>query len=150
MGQGRNALYLAEHGWRVTGFDTSAEALRLARRQARERGVKLEVEQVDFWRYNFGVERWDLIVGSYVQEMVVMRAEDIKRSLAPGGVLVVEGFVRSEELAALGRPDLGLEPGALLDVYGDLDILRYEQIRAPADWYPKEPVPLERLVARKQ
>jgi SAM-dependent methyltransferase len=150
MGQGRNALYLAEHGWRVTGFDASAEAVGLAQRQARERGVELDVEQADFWDYEYGVERWDLIVGSYVHEPVMDRAEQIERSLAPGGVLVVEGFVQSEELAARGRPDLGFEPGALLDAYAELHILRYEQISAPADWAPGEVFPLVRLVARKR
>jgi SAM-dependent methyltransferase len=151
VGQGRNALYLAEQGWRVTGFDSSVVALRLARRQAKKRGVELDLERAEFSHYDFGVERWDLIVGSYVHEPIVERAEQIERSLAPGGLLVVEGFVRSEELAARGYPNLGFEPGsALLDAYADLDILQYEQVRAPADWSPGEVLPLVRLVARKQ
>jgi SAM-dependent methyltransferase len=150
MGQGRNALYLAEQGWRVTGIDVSTVALRLARRQARERGVELDVEQADMWRYELGIERWDLIVCSYLNGLEVVRAEQIKRSLASDGVLVVEGFVLSEELAARGYPNLGFESGTLLDAYADLDILQYEQVRAPADWYPGEVLPLVRLVARKQ
>jgi SAM-dependent methyltransferase len=150
MGQGRNALYLAEQGWRVTGFDISGVALRLARRQARERGVELELERADVRHYDFGVERWDLIVCTYMHQPIVVQAEQIKQSLAPGGVLVVEGFVRSEELAASGSPNLGFEPGTLLDAYADLEILRHEEVRAPADWSPGEVFPLERLVARKR
>ena len=91
MGQGRNALYLAEQGWRVTGIDISTVALRLARRQARERGVAIDIEQADMWSYELGSERWDLIVCSYLHGPEVVRAEQIKRSLAPDGVLVVGG-----------------------------------------------------------
>ena len=92
----------------------------------------------------------DIGIGQGRNALYLVRAEEIKRSLAPGGVLVVEGFVRSEELAARGRPDLGFEPGTLLDAYADLEILQYEQVRAPADWSPAEGLPLVRLVARKQ
>ena len=41
MGQGRNAVYLARQGWRVTGFDLSAEALNAARANAAAAGVRL-------------------------------------------------------------------------------------------------------------
>jgi hypothetical protein len=112
--------------------------------------VELDVEQADMWRYELGIERWDLIVCSYLHEPVVVRAEQIKRSLASDGVLVVEGFVRSDELAERGYPNLGFESGTLLNAYADLDILQYEQVRAPADWFPGEVLPLVRLVARKQ
>src|SRR5579872_4622328 len=41
MGQGRNSLYLAQHGWDVTGFDPADEGVRLARAEAAHLGVKL-------------------------------------------------------------------------------------------------------------
>jgi 2-polyprenyl-3-methyl-5-hydroxy-6-metoxy-1,4-benzoquinol methylase len=39
MGQGRNALYLASLGWRVTGIDISDEGIRQAREAAAARLV---------------------------------------------------------------------------------------------------------------
>jgi 2-polyprenyl-3-methyl-5-hydroxy-6-metoxy-1,4-benzoquinol methylase len=41
MGEGRNALYLARKGWRVSGFDPAAEAVKVARRRATEMGLTL-------------------------------------------------------------------------------------------------------------
>ena len=35
MGQGRNALYLAAHGWRVTGVDLSDTAIGWPKRKLR-------------------------------------------------------------------------------------------------------------------
>ena len=41
MGQGRNAVYLAQAGWEVTGFDPADQAVAAAQDQARRQGVKL-------------------------------------------------------------------------------------------------------------
>jgi len=46
MGQGRNALYLAQKGWTVTGFDPAAEAVALAQREANKAGVAMATEVV--------------------------------------------------------------------------------------------------------
>lgn len=150
MGQGRNALYLAERGWRVTGIDISSRAIDLAQRQALERGVELDARLANARDFDLGIERWDLIVCSYVDSLTLLRADDIVASLAPGGVLVVESFVRGEELAARGRPDLGFESGVLRGAFESLDVLRYEELRAPADWTPGRVMPVARLVAEKR
>ncbi len=41
-GEGRNAVWLAEQGWRATGVDFSAVALAKGRRMAEQRGVTVE------------------------------------------------------------------------------------------------------------
>ncbi|NDD31544.1 MAG: class I SAM-dependent methyltransferase, partial [Proteobacteria bacterium] len=41
-GEGRNAVFLAERGFRVTGVDQSAVGLEKARRLAANRGVTIE------------------------------------------------------------------------------------------------------------
>src|SRR5258708_33421468 len=46
-GAGRNAVWLAERGWTVTGADFSDEALANARALADERGVDVEWAQAD-------------------------------------------------------------------------------------------------------
>jgi 2-polyprenyl-3-methyl-5-hydroxy-6-metoxy-1,4-benzoquinol methylase len=38
MGQGRNALHLAQQGWQVTGFDISEVGVEQAREQAKKLG----------------------------------------------------------------------------------------------------------------
>ena len=41
-GSGRDAVYLAKHGWQVTGIDFVEKALDTARQRAREEGVEVE------------------------------------------------------------------------------------------------------------
>jgi 2-polyprenyl-3-methyl-5-hydroxy-6-metoxy-1,4-benzoquinol methylase len=43
MGQGRNSIYLAKVGWRVTGFDVSGEGLAAAAKAAEQAGVKIDM-----------------------------------------------------------------------------------------------------------
>jgi 2-polyprenyl-3-methyl-5-hydroxy-6-metoxy-1,4-benzoquinol methylase len=66
MGQGRNAIYLARQGWDVTGIDAADEGVKLARLEAARLGVKLNAVVTRFEDFDFGANRWDLIVMTYV------------------------------------------------------------------------------------
>ncbi|MBV8817980.1 MAG: methyltransferase domain-containing protein, partial [Acidobacteriaceae bacterium] len=44
MGQGRNAIWLAQNGWTVTGFDPADKAVALANQTAERLGVHLNTE----------------------------------------------------------------------------------------------------------
>jgi 2-polyprenyl-3-methyl-5-hydroxy-6-metoxy-1,4-benzoquinol methylase len=57
MGQGRNALWLAEHGWAVTGFDPSDVALAEAQDQARKQNVKIETVLSTYQQFDYGTEK---------------------------------------------------------------------------------------------
>ncbi len=46
-GPGRNALYLAERGWRVTALDGSPVAIDLLRHRAREQNLSVETKVID-------------------------------------------------------------------------------------------------------
>jgi len=50
MGYGRNALWLAERGYAVEGWETDRRYLAEARREARRRGVRLKLRRGDFTR----------------------------------------------------------------------------------------------------
>jgi SAM-dependent methyltransferase len=150
MGQGRNALYLAERGWQVTGIDISSEGVRLTQLQARERGVQIDARLVDARKFELGIERWDLIVCSYIHELALTRADDIVASLAPGGLLVIEGFVQGAEVEALGRRELGFPSGVLSVAFESLDVLRDQEVRTRADWAPDNILPVVRFVAQKR
>ena len=54
MGQGRNSIYLARHGWDVTGFDASDEGVRVARAEAARLGIKLSARVSTFAEFDFG------------------------------------------------------------------------------------------------
>ena len=66
MGQGRNAIYLAQQGWDVTGFDPAVFALQAADQRASELGVKLNIVVAGEEDFNWGEEQWDLILFSSI------------------------------------------------------------------------------------
>jgi SAM-dependent methyltransferase len=111
MGQGRNAVYLASAGWRVTGIDISDEGLRQARDAAAARKVHLEAINADADTWDYGVEKWDLVALIYVGCDAKM-VEKLRTSLKRGGLVISERFhkdavpavgVRTGELAERSR-----------------------------------------------
>jgi 2-polyprenyl-3-methyl-5-hydroxy-6-metoxy-1,4-benzoquinol methylase len=66
MGEGRNAIFLARLGWRVTGVDLSDVALAQAKKHAEEAGVPLQATLADLDQYDIGRARWDLIALFYM------------------------------------------------------------------------------------
>src|SRR5512134_1831553 len=66
-GAGRNAIWLAEQGWRVTAVDFSDVALSLARRRARERRVEVEWIEADVVDWTPASRAFDLVCVFYLQ-----------------------------------------------------------------------------------
>src|SRR5437867_1731101 len=114
MGQGRNAIWLAQQGWDVTGFDPADKAVALAVENARKVGVRLKTEIKGREDFDFGERRWDLILLSYAggREM----PDVIQRALKPGGILVIEGAHRD----ATKSGNIG---GAVVFDTGELPVL---------------------------
>lgn len=143
MGQGRNAIYLASQGWRVTGIDISDEGLRQAREAAAARKLSIEAISANADTWDFGVEKWDLVVLTYAGCDDKM----IKRSLKRGGLVVSE----------LAHKDMnsriGVEADTLSSAYKDgFTILRNEVVEDVSDWGWKDRIPgkLVRFAAEKQ
>lgn len=132
MGQGRNALWLAQQGWEVTGFDPAAEAVALARKNAAALGVQIKTEVTTREAFDFGDSRWDLILISYAGGREV--PAQIQRALRPGGILIIEGFHRD---AARGRSIGGgvvFDTGELPKLFPELRVVRYEEPVSKADF----------------
>jgi 2-polyprenyl-3-methyl-5-hydroxy-6-metoxy-1,4-benzoquinol methylase len=47
MGQGRNAIYLAPQGWKVTGIDISDEGIRITKQRLRDGPARGDVQGND-------------------------------------------------------------------------------------------------------
>jgi len=101
-GEGRNSVFLAQHGHRVVATDVSDQALEKARRLAERRGVAVEYRQVDLAGWEWPEDAFDAVVGIFIQfagpELRDDIFEGIHRSLKPGGLLLLEGY-RQEQLA---------------------------------------------------
>ncbi len=141
MGQGRNALWLAQKGWDTTGYDPAEKAVALARETAGKAGVKMNTFIAKDSEFDMGTAKWDLIVLSYVE--IRSNAERVIRALAPGGIVVAEYF--HEDPA--GSPG-GFADNELLRLFSPLRVLRYEDTEDIADFGMK-PTRLVRLCAEK-
>jgi SAM-dependent methyltransferase len=146
MGQGRNAVYLAQQGWEVTGFDPADQAVAAAQDLARRQGVKLTTFVLRDDQFDFGTEQWDLIVLSYVGvRRVVSR---VHQALRPGGFVVVEGFHRDAAKTAAIGGGVVFDTNELLHVFERLRIVRYEDAEGIGDFGLRN-TRLVRLCAQK-
>jgi SAM-dependent methyltransferase len=146
MGEGRNAVYLAHEGWQVTGVDMSDVAIAQAKAHAAKAGINLDAVLDGLDHYDFGRNRWDLIILFYLHAWYnsarPRSALRIYDALKPGGLLVIEGFA--------GKPKYMFQPNELLRDFTDLRVLRYEDTQGDADWAPGRKSHIIRFVGEKE
>jgi SAM-dependent methyltransferase len=150
MGQGRNTLYLAQAGWKVTGFDISDVGLSAACASAEKNGLRITTAKASYDTFDFGVDKWDLIVMTFAWAPVSdpKFVGRIHASLRKGGKVVFEHFVRDAEHP---YPEVvrALEPGQLKSYFSGFRIERYEELDGIGDWGGPGSR-LVRMIARKQ
>jgi SAM-dependent methyltransferase len=151
IGEGRNALFLAAQGWEVTGFDISDVAVQMARDTAQRRGLQLKILVEDADRFDYGRQRWDLVVGMYMHEVITRNAGKIVEALKPGGILVVEGFHRDVNRRGVQGTGIGFRTNELPRAFDRLRILHYEDTVGTPDWGSSgQAAPLVRFIAVRQ
>ena len=151
MGEGRNALFLATQGWEVTGFDISEVGVQLARAAAQKKGLKVETVVDDVDRFDYGRQRWDLVVGMYMHAMITRNAAKIIDSLKPAGIIVVEGFHRDLNRKGLQGGDIGYRSNELPRAFDRLRVLYYQDTVGHADWEGSgQDAPVVRFIAVRE
>jgi SAM-dependent methyltransferase len=106
-GDGANAVWLAQHGWHVTGVDWSGVALAKASSLARASGVAVEWIQADLLEWSPPASAYDLVVLLYLHATPDERRaiySSAVRAVAPGGQLLVIGHDRSNLTEGIGGP----------------------------------------------
>jgi SAM-dependent methyltransferase len=132
-GAGRNAVWLAEHGWDVTGVDYSSVALAKARDLATARGAEVSWVEADLLDYRPPVAGFDLVVVLYLQLPAPQRREVLRRAagaVSAGGFLFVVGHDTANLGEGVGGPQ---DPAVLFtpaDLVADLAGLPLETERA--------------------
>ena len=136
MGQGRNAIYLASLGWDVWGFDPAEGGIAIAQKRAKDLGLTLHTSPVRDSDYDFGKQRFDLILFSWT--MPVVPIEKVIDSLKTGGIVVMEC-----------GPEFNNRRNAMLHLFDSLEIVHYEIVRDKGDFAGRRETDVVRLVARK-
>jgi len=137
MGTGRNALYLASLGFRVTGVDVSAVAVEKCREKAERLGLPIEALVADLERSPLPSNEYDLIVNFYYLQRSL--TAQIVAALRTGGVLVFESFTIDQLQFGWGpkSPDHLLRPGELREMFAEMEPLLYHEGVVQGDRGPK-------------
>ncbi|MBI0534850.1 class I SAM-dependent methyltransferase [Roseomonas sp. KE2513] len=156
-GEGRNGVWLAGQGLEVTSVDWSAAGLAKADALAEARGVGLRTVVADLVGWEWPVGAFDLVAWIFMhlppEDRAVVAAGAVA-ALAPGGLLVLEGFTPAQEGRRSGGPrDPSLLWSATLvrEHFAGLEVLECLEGTVMLDEGPKHQGPAEvvRAVLRK-
>jgi cyclopropane fatty-acyl-phospholipid synthase-like methyltransferase len=135
-GEGRNGVFMAEQGLDVLSIDFSPAAQDKVRKLAAERNVTLRVEQADVVNWTWPAEAFDVVAAIFIQFATpAERAKifaGIKKTLKPGGLLLIEGYGLKQLAYKSGGPSKveNLYTRAMLEqAFGDftsLDIREHD------------------------
>jgi SAM-dependent methyltransferase len=142
-GEGRNAIWLGEQGWRVTGVDFSDVAIEKARLRAPE----LDWRVADLLAFEPEPEGYDLVILFYLQ----LVAEELRTVLAraagavaPGGTLLLvahdarnltEGHGGPKDASVLYRPE-----DVVAAVGAGFEVERAESVRRTVEGAPRDAI----------
>ena len=157
-GEGRNAVWLAERGWQVTGVDFSEVGLEKARGLAKLRGVGARWVAADLLDYTPEPRAFDLVLVFYLQVPAAQRraiVRGVAEGVAPGGLFVLVGHDSSNLEHGHGGPQNPAVLYTASDVAGDLEgsgleIERAEAVERPVDTPDGERVALDALVRARR
>ena len=136
MGEGRNAVFLAEQGSQVAGFDVSDVAIEKAKKLAYDKNVQIETKVADLDLYLFPMLGFDSIILSYFKP-TARYYNEIARALAQGGTVLIENYTTDqltrETVVGFENHDY-FYPNELLKNLKDLQILYYNEGPVAGKW----------------
>jgi len=127
-GQGKNAAFLAQHGFDVDAVDISGVGLAKAKKLAREMGVMFHTLPGDLETYSIQKERYDVIANFYFLKRSLI--PKIKKGLRKGGRVIFETYTLDQRtLGTRGpkHPRYFLKPNELLRLFNGFRILIYRE-----------------------
>ncbi|MEU5941427.1 class I SAM-dependent methyltransferase [Micromonospora sp. NPDC047548] len=136
-GEGRNAVWLAERGWRVTAVDFSPVAVARGREFAARRGVPVNWRVADVTADAIEPNRYDLVLIAYLHLPPAGLATVLagaREALRPGGTVVVVGHDRANLDGGVGGPkdpQILLTPQAVVAGLTGLRGVRADTARRP-------------------
>ena len=148
-GNGRNALYLAEHGFDVDALDIAGAALKLTQDAARERGLAVNTILVDLDEYLLPAQTYDLITTTFYLNHNLLPS--LKESLKPGGFALHEHhYLTDYDVSGPTDAQFRLRSNELLRLFSDFRVRFFSE---GLEWESERDggrlVAIERLVAQK-
>ena len=146
-GEGRNAVWLAQQGWTVTGVDFSDVGIDKARGLASENGVEVSWVVADATTWAPPTEGFDLVAVFYLQLPAADRRAALRtaaRALDVGGTLVLVGHDLLNLTEGHGGPQ---DPAVLLTAEDILDDLTAAEVELDLELVTERAGRVDRVVA---
>lgn len=130
MGEGRNAVFLAQKGYKVTGIDISSVAVKKSYLLAQEFGVKIKGVVASLKEYKIPPASFDAIICFYYVDRSII--EKMKSWLKPGGIIIYEAYTVKEKDKTTKKGSLEtdsnyLKDQELLKLFSGMRVLKYEE-----------------------
>jgi 2-polyprenyl-3-methyl-5-hydroxy-6-metoxy-1,4-benzoquinol methylase len=107
-GEGRNAVWLARRGCRVTGVDISPKAIEKARQLAAESAVQVHFEVEDVRARAWQPDAFDAVITIFIQFAAPAERQAVfagmQRTVRPGGIVVLQGYTPKQLEYRTGGP----------------------------------------------
>lgn len=107
-GEGRNAVWLAEQGCKITATEISPVALEKAAKLARGRNVTVDLVQADILNWVWPREEFDAVVGIFIQFATPAerprQLAGMKQAVKSGGLLFLQGYTPKQLEYRTGGP----------------------------------------------
>jgi ubiquinone/menaquinone biosynthesis C-methylase UbiE len=140
-GTGTNVITLAKAGWQVTGVDFAPRAIKLARKKVSQAGAQAELVVGDVTKLEgiHGPFDFAFDLGCFhtiPQEGKPKYLKQLDRILAPGGLWLMYGFLRSD----MNHSGLGLAEADINQISSQLTLLSRrdgsdESRERPSAWF---------------
>lgn len=128
-GEGRNAIYLAQHGLDVLAMDQSEVGMRKAADRATSLGLALRTSVADLQDFDAGAGTLDLVTSFFVHLPSPLRAlvhRRVAKWLKPGGLFVLEAFAPEQLARNTGGPRDAARLASLETIVAELKGLTIE------------------------
>jgi SAM-dependent methyltransferase len=133
-GEGRNAHWLAELGWKVTGVDFSEVAIARARERAASEQLDIDYVCADLLEYEPAHEAFDLVLVFYLQIPAIERRPVLERAASAvraGGTFLLVGHDSTNIADGVGGPsdpDLLYTPDEIAGELPGLEVEKAERV----------------------
>lgn len=133
-GQGRNGVWVAQQGCKVTSVDMSSLGLDKAHALATTREVSIDTLVADLADYNLGEAKWDFIVGIFCHMPPPVRTKvlsAIPAALKSGGYALFECYSPAQLERDTGGPksiDMMYSSAIFDETLGSLETVENEEI----------------------
>ncbi|MBI1171047.1 methyltransferase domain-containing protein [bacterium] len=136
-GEGRNSVFLAEQGHKVSAMDGSEVGVAKARKLAEARGVAVDFHVADIEGWNWTARPYDAAVAIFIQFAAPPLRRQIfaglKAAVKPGGLVLLHGYTPEQLAHNTGGPRMieNLYTRDLLaEEFADMQIVRLNAYEA--------------------